>query len=109
MEGQAIPEIVWNIADQTLASYEVKVDGVSQGVVSWDQMAITIDLERLDLEVGTHSIELIVRDGFGNAATDVVVVTIMERSTQPLGGDQGILLVVGVLIVIIVVMLWRRG
>ncbi|MFX1264625.1 MAG: fibronectin type III domain-containing protein [Promethearchaeota archaeon] len=108
-EGDVLPDLSWTVTDQTLESYEVIIDGTSQGVVPWSSGSLTFPLNNLDLAAGTHTIELVVRDAYGNTASDVVVVAISQRVTQPLTDDQTILLAVGALtIFVVVVVLWRR-
>ncbi len=83
-EGDPLPDIIWIISDQTPLFYEIKIDGISQGTESWTdiQSTVVINLEGLDLSVGVHTIEIALRDQYGNVASDVVIVTIRSHVDQ---------------------------
>jgi len=108
-EGSTFPNVAWIVYDQTPKSYEIIIDGVSQGVEIWDGMEITVILSEIGMSTGTYSVKLMLTDDFGNFEFDEVVVTIEAGSTQTLDEAQLLTLGVGMLIVLaIAIILYRR-
>ena len=84
-EGETLPNITWIISDQTPSLYVVRVDGQTHEAQKWsaDQTTVTVLLNQLGLNAGTHTVEIILRDKYGNTASDIVVVTISPAENQP--------------------------
>lgn len=102
--GDVFPSITWMVSDQTPVSYEIIINGVSQGVTTWDGTDVTLALSELSLDAGTHTIELVLQDIFGNTINDIVIVSITQPITQHLVSDEN-MLTYGLLIVVVIVII----
>lgn len=100
----------WSLHDVGPANYTVLVDGVVQFSGDWviDGQVIDVHLDHLNLDVGTHTIEVIVTDVGGNTASDVVIVTVLAPFDM-----TTFLLVIGaggaITVLVIVYVLRKKG
>lgn len=112
-QADILPNITWIINDQTPLSYEIRIDGISQGVKTWTetQSTVVVVLQDLNLSVGLHSIEIILRDQYGNTARDIVIVTVhphMDQTQQEVTNDVIIVVIIILLAALNVVGLRRK-
>lgn len=108
----AEPIITWQTSDQTPVSYEVLFDGIRQGVETWNGGTVTFQPDSSLLTEGTHTVELVLTDAYGNIVSDVVVVSISEgglpRSYRPLGQEILVLTLLLLGLLGVIILLRRR-
>jgi len=99
--------IVWNVYDLTPWNYTIKVDNLTIESGSWNGEDIEYSFSITAL--GNHSITLTLCDVFGNKASDIVIIQVLEVNTI---SDLTTLTIAGIIIVssgaAIIAILWLK-
>lgn len=79
IEGTTGESITWIVSDSYPDSYELLHNGVVIDSDEWDELAIIVSLD--DLEVGTHNFTLVVYSECGLYSSDSVIVVVTTSGT----------------------------
>ncbi len=97
--------ITWSVSDSNPYQYQLFIDGVGQGINTWDGNDLTISID--GLSIGEHNVTLWVSDIEGNWAEDQVNVTVEKENNIP-GYEIGSLSAVFLISIIVSIFVVKR-
>ncbi len=98
-------EITWSVSDSNPNQYQLFIDGVGQGINSWDGSDLTFNID--GLSKGTHNLTLSVGDIEGYWALDQVDVTVIKENGIP-GYEIGSLSAIFLISIIVSIFVAKR-
>lgn len=97
--------VIWIASDDFPYAYSLSINGISQGILSWDGRPITISLD--GFPEGTYSLVMEVTDAAQNYASDEVIATAVSIMLGGIGTElviwASVLSVVVFLVVIVII------
>lgn len=87
-EIDGVKQITWTPDDEYPDSYVLYRDSVEQDSGSWDGNSITVDIYPTQISLGMHNYTISVSDTSGNAASDTVMVTILDETNPVIDGPS---------------------